>query len=239
LSSHEWDEPGELDDAGLEALAEATATPPPPELRARVLAEIRRSADTERLESRLRRWRVASAAALAAAAALAVLVAWDARDRRGSEALLASLERDRVELAAELEDQQHDFTMLEDALAVQSEVMRILASPGLVTASLTPVAGGPGRVRVVHDAETGAVAVIGAGLPPPEAGRVYELWAFRGDGPPEPAGVLSRGPQRSFAVQMRLADDPRAVTQFAISLEPHAGAEEPTGPIVLAGSVDR
>ena len=41
------------------------------------------------------------------------------------------------------------------------------------------------------DAETGEGAVVLAGVQPLPPDKVYELWALRGDKPPEPAGLLA------------------------------------------------
>ncbi len=205
----------QLEEDGLEALAAVAATPPPPGLRERLLVTI----DGERAAARARRWRATAFVAAAAAALLAV-----------------AFVTERVGWSAAAEA---DLRALEDAFAVHSEVIRILTAPRLVSASLLPPPGGGGGVaRVLMDPASGAVAVVGAGLPPPRAGRVYRLWAIRGERPPEPAGVLTASGERSFVVRLRHVDAPVEVTEFAISMEPTPSTTRPTGPIVLAGVVD-
>ena len=97
--------------------------------------------------------------------------------------------------------------------------------------------GGEGTARVLLDPASGAVAVLGKGLPPPKTGRVYELWAIRSDGKTERAGTLEPRGKRSFAVRLKEVAQPGQVREFAISVEPQGGAEKPSGPMVLVGSV--
>ena len=122
---------------------------------------------------------------------------------------------------------------------MHGEVTNILTSTRFVSAMLTAPDGGNGTARVLLDPATGALAVLGKGLPAPQVGRVYELWAIRADGTPEPAGTLEPGLGRSFAVRLRQVSEPSDVEQFALSVEPAGGAERPTGPVVLAGKVQR
>jgi anti-sigma-K factor RskA len=226
-----------LDDAALEALAASVAAPPPPELRARVLGAVAREAALAR---GMRRWRRAGAAALAAAAALAGVLVWDARqDRRRSEATLASLaelEERRAGLAERIEAQQRELLVLSESLATQAELMQILATPRLVTASLAPQAGRAGSARVLVDPASGEAALVVAGLAPLAAGQVYELWALRGPAPPEPAGLFA-APAAAATVRLPRVPDAAAVTAFAVSIEPEGGSPRPTGPIVLVGEV--
>src|SRR5439155_14958633 len=93
-----------LDDAALEALAEAYATPPADHLRARVLAEARRDA-AARAAAAVARWRLVGSVAAAVALVLGGLLARETRiaaTRAGEVVELA--ERGR-ELAARLDDQ--------------------------------------------------------------------------------------------------------------------------------------
>jgi len=226
-----------LDDLALEALATSVAEPPPPELRARVLGAVEREAALGR---GMRRWRRAGAAAMAAAAALAGVLAWDARvDQKRSDATLAALaelEERRAGLAERIEAQQREILVLSESLATQAELMRIFATPRLVTASLAPQAGHAGSARVVVDPASGEAALVVAGLAKLAAGQVYELWALRGPAPPEPAGLFA-APATAASVRVPRVPDATAVTAFAVSIEPEGGSPQPTGPIVLVGSV--
>ncbi len=226
-----------LDDAALEALAASVAAPPPPELRARVLGAVEREAALGR---GMRRWRLAGAAAMAAAAALAGVLVWDVRvDRQRSDATLAALaqlEQRRLDLAERVEAQQREILVLSESLATQAELVRILATPRLLTAALAPQAGRAGSARVLVDPASGEAALVVEGLAKLAAGQVYELWALRGSAPPEPAGLFA-APATAATVRVPRVPQATAVTAFAVSIEPEGGSPQPTGPIVLAGQV--
>jgi anti-sigma-K factor RskA len=230
MTEHDREE-RELEALALETLARAHARQPPASLRARLLEQIGREASERQAARRVSRWRTLAIASSAAAATLAGFLVL--QSLAGGRIPLG----ERENLLARLEQQERDLLLLEDALNVHSEVVRILTSPHSVSASLTSPEGRAGSVRVLLDPATGAVAVLGKGLPPPQAGRVYELWAIRDDGTPEAAGTLEAAGGRSFAVRLRQVSEPGAVRQFGLSVEPAGGAERPSGPMVLAGFV--
>ena len=227
------DADADVDDDALEALAEAHAHAPPEGLRERTLAAVR----VRQLERSALRARQLALVAAAAAVTLAGSLLWEARRPPEADPARVALEAERARLRAELAEQRHDLGLLEDLLGVHSEVVRILTSPDFRHASLVAPGGGEGSARVLMDPNSGAVAVLGRGLPPPQPGRVYELWAIRDDGTPEATGSLG-GTERAFAVRVRYVPTPGEVREFAISLEAQPGGERPTGPIVLAGKVE-
>lgn len=135
------------------ALADASATTPPPALKERIMAEVattrqaapevpRRSADVVDIASRRRSvpiWLGAAAAIVLVAVGAVLLV-----NRGGND----------------LEDH--------------------LAAPDLVLAELV---GDGGAVRVAWSPERDRVALLASGLESPGPGRVYELWAIAGGAP--------------------------------------------------------
>lgn len=245
----------ELDDLALEALAEAYATTPPADLRRRVLAEARTSAPASTGHAARRalgRWRAVGA--LAATLALVLggllvrtrqeLAATDARRvaelaaldaRRAAE--VAALERSNGELTARLDQQERRLVGLRTALEAQAQVLRVLGGPRTVTAALAPQEGRTGTGQVHVDPDTGEGAVVLAGVPALDPGRVYELWALRGDAPPEPAGLLEPAEGDVLVARVPTLARPGEVTAFAVSIEPTGGSKSPTGPIVLVGAV--
>jgi anti-sigma-K factor RskA len=227
----------DLDDAALEALADAVAAPPPAGLRARVVEGVRRDAERTRLAVRLRRWRAGGLAAAAAAAGFALLLANASLRTREQAIALDNLAASHEALVARLERQERELGVLGEALASQSETLRILAGPRLLSASLFPQAGRAGSARVLVDADSGSLAIVGSDLGPPGEGKVYELWAIRGEAAPEPAGLIERGGEPAFAQRLEALPDPRSVSAFAVSIEPAGGSPAPTGPIVLVGAV--
>ncbi len=222
-----------LDDAALEALAEAYATPPRPGLRARVLAGARREAPRGAMWAR-----VVGAAAAGLVLTLGGLLAREARRTATQTTQLAALARSNQELAVRLADQERALAGLHEALAAQAQVLRVLGGPRTLTAALAPTAeGGRGSGRVLIDPTSGEAAVVLAGLDPAPAGKTYELWAIRGDRAPEPAGLIAAGAEGPTAARAERVAQPAEVTAFAVSIEPAGGSKSPTGPIVLAGAV--
>ncbi len=228
-----------LADEELEALAEAVATPAPAELRQRILAEVGAEMRDDRRHGQVRFWRSASVIGLAAGVVFALLYA-NAESERDSRMLSAlRLEQEQQALQQRIDAQKAELALVNESLEVQGELVRILAAPRLLTAMLIPRTEIKGHARVLLDPDSGAVAVIGKGLPPPDNGRSYELWALREAQPPVSAGRLSGDAQRSFALKLREVEDPSTVREFVVSVERDSGPvpSAPTGPIVLAGRV--
>ena len=227
----------QLDDTALEALAEAYAAPPPARLRARVLAEARRDAAARALAAVARRRLVGLAAAVAFAAVSGWQFARETRlaaTRAGEVVQLAARGR---ELAARLDEQGRAVATLRESLAAQTEVLRVIGAPRTLSASLAPKEGVAGSARVLVDAASGESVIVVSGLAPAPEGKTYELWALRGDRPPEPAGLFAVGTEGSIARRSARLERPGEVTAFAVSIEPAAGSPAPTGPIVLVGTI--
>lgn len=120
-----------------------------------------------------------------------------------------------------------------DAAHLQIESMRAIGS--FVTSSNVSVVPlwGARATRVAHaklayDRTTGRFVLFSTHLPPPPEGERYQLWVIaegiRPAGaflPESPGGVL-RAPPRGDELFL-----------FAVSIEPSAEVDEPTGPMVL------
>jgi len=225
----------ELDALALEALGEACATAPSPGLRSRVLDVARQDALLRRAIRGRTVWRSVGAVAAAAALVLGTLVAREAHRATERDTELAAFAGKNAELRTLLERQNHHLARLESALASQALVMRVLGAPHTVTAALAPREGVSGGARVLVDASSGEAAIVASGLDPAPTGKTYEVWAIRGQGPPEPAGLFAIGPENAVAVRLESLKNPSGVTAFAVSIEPAGGSASPTGPIVLVG----
>ena len=119
----------ELDDATLEALAEAYATPPPPLLRERILGEARRDVDAGRIGRVLHRWRLVGAVAAGAALALGVLLSREQRMARQRSAEVQALASANAALTERVEEQVRSVASLREALAAQAQVLRVVGAP--------------------------------------------------------------------------------------------------------------
>lgn len=109
----------------------------------------------------------------------------------------------------------------------------VLAAADAVEVTLAPVSDDAvGSVRVVWSSAEGRVAVIGSDLPDPGADRVYELWAIV-DATPVPAGLFEVDGGALSDVE-DLDVEPIA---WGVTVEPAAGSEEPTTPILFYGEI--
>jgi anti-sigma-K factor RskA len=225
----------ELDDAALEALATAYAVEPPARLRARVLVAARRAPARSALRP-VGRWRVVGAVAAGAVVVVGALLARETRRANDLAARHAALAAANAELVARLDAQERTLASLRQTVSAQGEVLRVLAGPRTIEATLAPQPGVAGTGRVVVDATSGETAVVVSGVAPTAAGRTYELWAIRGTQAPEPAGLFTVGPEGAVAARAARVADPASVTAFAVSVEPAGGSKAPTGPIVLIGA---
>ena len=226
-----------LDDAALEALAMAHATSPPQGLRGCILEEARRGSVLEGTGRSLRRWRVVGAVAAVLALAFGTLLARSAHYARRQAVEYAALIGANRDLQLRLDEQERMLVGLRTSLAAQAHVLRVMGGPRTVEAALTPSEGVEGRGRVMVDATSGETAIVIAEMAPAGEDKVYELWAIRGNRPPEPAGVFTVGEEGSVAAVGARIARPAEVTTFAVSIEPAGGSKTPTGPIVLVGQV--
>jgi hypothetical protein len=227
----------ELDDAALEALAEAHATPPPAALRARVLAAAAHETRARRAEAGVRRWQMVGAIAAALAITLATLWQRDSGRLDARTHQLQALARANAELEGRVDEQGRLLASLHHGMAAQAEVLRIVGSAERLSATLAPQPSHRGAGQVVVEPSSGAAALVLTGVPAAAPGTTYELWTIRGDRPPEPAGLIEVGPDGTVARRLDAIANPREVTAFAVSIEPAGGSPSPTGPIVLVGPV--
>ncbi|MEQ8717676.1 MAG: anti-sigma factor [Acidimicrobiales bacterium] len=160
------------------ALAGAVADAPPPDLKARVMAEVARTRQDAPVVvplARVRRGRTLLAVAASVIAVVvvvgAVLFGLDAGGERD----------DAVELAS------------------------VLTAPDAVTTVLDGAVG-DGTVRVVWSPERDAAVVVGAGLAAPGSGETYELWSLRGD-EARPAGLFVPDEGGSVTALLEVAFD--------------------------------
>ena len=234
----------QLDDATLEALAEAHATAPPARLRARLLGAVRDEQTVVRSRRAVTRWRAVGAIAATVAVVTTGLLARE-RSRNDEQRValarqstaLTELAQAKDALEHRLDEQGKTLVGLREALDTQAQMLRVLSGPRTLTASLAPNEGYTGSGRVLVDAESGEAHVVVAGLPTPDPGKTYELWAIRAGKSPEPAGLITVGTTPATAARAARIAAPTDVVAFAVSIEPAAGSTSPTGPIVLVGKL--
>lgn len=203
-------------------LAFASALTPPAPMRSRVLAAIARTRQLPPVVDRepsLRQWRPGGAQLLVGAIAAAAVVA--------VTVLGVVLAQTRSQLG--------------QARSRATALAAVLAAPD-ARARTAPIAVG-GTATVVYSLALHSVIVTSASLPPPPAGKVYELWLI---GPPRvrPAGFLpvvaqasaTAGSRRSSSGQSApvLVTGLRLGDELGLTIEPVGGTRMPTTtPILL------
>jgi anti-sigma-K factor RskA len=201
--------------------------PPPPALRARVLAAVARepapaarpvAAPVPRRPSRALWW--TGWAGLAAAAALLLFVN-------------AELRTTRQELRA-LQDR---LATLQTELSDRESALRFLSDPNVRYVSLGGLKPTPdASAWLLWNPGTRQGLLLARGLPAPPAGHAYELWALAGS-QPVPAGVFSVDAAGRGLLRLPPLPEGHAYDAFAVTLEPAPGVPKPTGPMHLHGKV--
>lgn len=100
-----------------------------------------------------------------------------------------------------------------------SVVDLVMQAPDGRTATVT-LAGGTATLTYSHEKDSAVLEF--EGVTPPEAGKVYQLWLFKG--PPQSAGTVSASDLGS----RRVITDLGPATAFAITVEPLGGSPAPT-----------
>ncbi|WKN30131.1 anti-sigma factor [Porifericola rhodea] len=118
-------------------------------------------------------------------------------------------------LAQEYQSLRSDFQQIQ-------EQQEIFQNPAFTQVKLNGTDFSPNSFALVYwNAESEQVYLSPAGLPSPESGKQYQLWAIV-DGKPQNAGV--------FDIQNALLDMEQIAkaSAFAITLEPAGGSQSPT-----------
>lgn len=194
---------------------------PPDSIKEKLL---RRIADEKVVPIRTRskrkwlKWGVGSAAL--AAAAVLLVVGFNLIRTRG-----------------ELERLQSQIAALQTELGKQEEMIAFLSNPQVRLVNLAGLPGSPGATgRVLWDPMSRNGFLLAVGLPevPPE--KDYELWGIAGN-EPVPAGVFKVDRYGRAVLRMPRLPEEKTFDKFAVTLEPAGGVPQPTGPMLLLGSL--
>lgn len=157
----------------------------------------------------------------------------------GGGSYVAALHRQIADLQADAQsaNTRADILELEATVAGleaarRDEVIAIAIDPTvrsltLVGQPLAPV--GTGRALWT---ESGLMAFLATGLPPPPEGQTYQLWFVTPEAAPIPAALILPEAGGDATVTLQL---PEGVTPaaMAVTIEPAGGASQPTGDVYL------
>lgn len=210
----------ETPDPELEALVRSALTPPRVRdaTRARLLARAR----TPR---RAMTWRWQAALGGALAASLILLAR-------------ATLERDelRTNFAAADVAKAARIDSLRKVLADRDEFVAALTGPKVTVVGLSAGATKSPRALMFWDKATNRWTFVAHNLAQLQSGRTYQLWLVTADKKIS-AGTFSVTARGDALVQATYALDPNALKAVAVTEEPAGGVPQPTGAMVVVGTV--
>jgi predicted anti-sigma-YlaC factor YlaD len=146
------------------------------------------------------------------------------------------LRADVARLSAQLQDARSQLTDTRTEMArVRGEAEMFSAPDSHVTELTgTEVASGA-RARLVFNETTGEAVLVAAKLPPPPAGKAYQLWYIAQGKPPMPGSVFTTDPSGRGQLREQIPPEGRRAALFAVTLEPAGGLPAPSGDIYLKG----
>jgi anti-sigma-K factor RskA len=171
---------------------------------------------------------------LAAAASLALAVALGAyaATLRGRVGALELRLHDATERAFESERQIADLRRT--AAGAQSQVA-VLAAPDLVRIDLAGQSRAPQASARAFWSRSRGLVFTASNLPPPRAGRTYQLWILTAQPAPISAGLFKPDPQGRVAAVFETPLDLPKPIGMAVTMEPDGGVPSPTGEKYLVG----
>lgn len=116
----------------------------------------------------------------------------------------------------------------ENQLALLSDTTRVVSLEGTDAAP---------QARGTFYAGRTANLLILTGLQPLSPEQTYELWLIPQEGNPVPAGLVQVDEAGAAIATLEVADPPQGFAAVGLSIEPAGGSPQPTGPIVLLGSL--
>ncbi|MFN2511820.1 MAG: anti-sigma factor domain-containing protein [Pyrinomonadaceae bacterium] len=213
---------------------------PSPELRGRILEAVRADATTAGVTTKpaedghrrqasnvvpLKPPRWSSAVAWGAIAAGVVIA--------GLVATLFVLWKQNREARQELAALTTQVRDAQQQLIQQRQVMEIVAAPGTRMTELTGTKEMPGAHATIAYDKNGHAVLMAKGLPPPPAGKAYQLWFIAG-GKPMPGKVFTTDASGAGTLNDQVPTEALNSAVFAITLEPKDGMAVPTMPIYLS-----
>jgi anti-sigma-K factor RskA len=227
----------EVEELGLVTAALPYAVPqhdPPRELRARVLQQAAAEAQLRSIDP-VRARRSSRPTWLAAAAAI-VAVSLGLYNNMSLRQRIRDLEGRLREANARVAEAQADLQIATAAASRANQLASILEAPDVRRIDLAGQKGAPGAAGRAFWSPSRGLVFTAANLPPIGPGRQYQLWVIPPGGSPISAGLLDL---QSGGVATALVDSKIAasVQTVAVTEEPAGGVPQPTGALVIAGTL--
>jgi anti-sigma-K factor RskA len=162
------------------------------------------------------KWGAIAAGFLIVGLSVSLLVLW--RQNRAGRQELARLSKEVEQTKQEL--------------AQQREASAIISTPGSRMMELAGTEMAPMAHAMLAYDETGRAILMAKNLPPPPAGKAYQLWFIAG-GAKMPGKVFRTTGSGEGMLNDHVPESARGSAVFAITLEPEQGVTSPTGQIYL------
>jgi anti-sigma-K factor RskA len=147
--------------------------------------------------------------------------------------LIANLTRTQ----SELEKAKAQLAALQIESAQKDELLQLLSSQDVRLIELKGLEAAPAaRAKLFWNPGARSGILLTNGLPKTPTDKAYELWGIVGT-EPFPAGVFRVDDQGQARFRMPVLGQGKNFDKFAVTLEPAAGVEKPSGPMVLLGSL--
>ncbi len=193
---------------------------PPRSVKAELLKRIAPEAKVPISDRSRFRWLWLGVGAGALAAGLLIVVSWN---------LIAARNQ--------LRELQAQIAGLQTQVAQREELIRFLSDPQVRIVNLAGLPPSPGaRGQLLWNPLSRAGLLLVTGLPPIPADNAYELWGIAG-AEPVPAGVFVVNEGGLALFRLPALPESKSFDKFAVTLEPAGGVPQPTGSMVLLGSL--
>jgi len=122
-------------------------------------------------------------------------------------------------------------------LAQDEERLHLLSAPDAVQVSLNPQAE-PRKphATAIYSPSQKRMMLVASNLAPAPTGKAYELWIIPTQGAPINAGMFKPDEHGNAVMMDHPMPEGVVAKAFAVTLEPEAGSDKPTSPILIVGA---
>jgi anti-sigma-K factor RskA len=172
--------------------------------------------------------------AAAAALLLAAFLGWDGvRLRSRIAELTAELQQARAAVAAS----ESRMAMIQQTADRNQSALAVLTAPDMARIDLAGQPDAPNASGRAYWSRARGMVFSAAALPPPPAGRAYQVWVVTSAPAPISAGLIQPDSGGHVSAVFATPSDIPQPVAVAVTLEPAGGVPSPTGPKVLLGTV--
>jgi hypothetical protein len=140
-------------------------------------------------------------------------------------------------LRAEVNQTHLEAAQMQATLDAQAQLLADLSSPAARVVEIPGTSARPqANARLFADPESVSAVLVVSGLAPNPAGSVYQLWLIRGDvlvG----AGLFHVDAAGRATARVHSSEQVGGYEALGVSIEPDGGSDQPTGDIVLLGTI--